>query len=218
MKLKFYDVEAAPNPRRVRMFLAEKNLAGAGVEVETVQVDMMAGEHKTPSFLKISPSGKVPALELEDGRTLAESVAICRFIEGLVPEPALFGSDSYELGRVEMANRQLELEMMAAIGKAWVNGKVVAQIFADRIADGSFRQIPEAKEQGDRDARAFYERLDRELADRPYMAGSEFSVADITALCFIDFATQRVDLEPDRSLSHLWRWHARVSERPSATA
>jgi len=200
------------------MFLAEKDLAEAGIQVETVQVNMMAGEHKSPLFLKISPSGKVPALELEDGRALAESVAICRFVEGLVPKPALFGRDAYELGRVEMANRQLELEMIAAIGKAWVNGKVVAQIFADRIADGSFRQIPEVKEQGDRDARAFYERLDGELADRAYMAGADFSVADITALCFIDFASQRVELEPDQNLENLWRWHSLVSERPSATA
>jgi len=205
--MKLFDVTAAPNPRRVRIFLAEK-----GIDVPMVQVDMAKGEHKTPAFLAMNPSGKVPVLELDDGTCIGESVAICRYFEAEQPEPALFGTTPVEIGRIDMANRQLELELFAAVGQAWVNGPVVARMLPDR------EQIPAARTQGDRAARSFYRRLDSLLAGQQYMAGDAFSVADITALCVIDFASQLVDLEPDRVLSNLWRWHERVSARPSAAA
>lgn len=206
--MKLYDWTPAPNPRRVRIFLAEK-----GMSVELVQVDVLGGEHKTDAFLEKNPSGKVPVLELDDGRFVAESVAICRTLEAMQPEPSLFGQTPYELGRIEMVNRQLELELSTPIGIAWVNGPIVA-----RSAPGRFKQIPEAKTQAEGAARRFYERLDRELAERPYMAGDGFSVADITGLCMIDFASALVELPPDPGLTHLHAWHARVSERPSAGA
>lgn len=206
--MKLYDVTMAPNPRRVRIFLAEKELT-----VPTVQVDLRAGEHKAPEFLKKNPSGKVPVLELDNGVCIAESVAICRYFEALHPEPALFGATPEDIGRVDMANRQLELELLAPIGQAWVNGPVVA-----KMAPGRFEQIPAVKVQGEKAARAFYQRLDTELAQREFMAGDRYSVADITALCTIDFATALVDLEPQRELANLWRWHQAVSARPSAAA
>jgi glutathione S-transferase len=111
-----------------------------------------------------------------------------------------------------MVNRQLEFEMLRPIGDAWVNGPVVAKMAAGR------EQIPAAKTQGEAATHAFYRRLDAELASRQFMAGDTFSVADITALCVIDFATAMVDLKPDEALANLWRWHAEVSSRPSATA
>lgn len=206
--MKLYDVTQAPNPRRVRVFLAEK-----GIEVPLVQVNMQQGEHKTPEFLAKNPSGKVPVLELDDGTCIGESVAICRYFEALQPEPSLFGRTPAEIGRIDMVNRQLEFELLGPIGQAWVNGPIVA-----RMAAGRFTQIPEAKALGEKAARAFYQRLDRQLAAQPFMAGDDFSIADITALCVIDFASKLVNLEPDRALANLWRWHDAVSSRPSASA
>lgn len=206
--MKLYDVTAAPNPRRVRVFLAEK-----GLQVPLVQVDMGRGEHKTPAFLARNPSGKIPVLELDDGTCIAESVAICRYFEAVHPEPNLFGRTPVELGRIEMANRQLELELLAPVGVAWVNGPIVA-----RIAAGRFEQIPAARTQAEAAVRRFHSRLDAELAGREFMAGDRYTIADITALCVIDFATKLVELRPDDAHQHLWRWHAAVSARPSASA
>jgi glutathione S-transferase len=206
--MKLYDVTQAPNPRRVRIFLAEK-----GIQLPTVQVDMGRGEHKTPEFLARNPSGKVPVLELDDGTCIGESVAICRYIEAIHPEPRLFGTTPVEIGRIDMFNRQVEFELLGPVGQAWVNGPIVA-----KMAPGRFEQIPAAKAQGERGARSFYKRLDRELASRRFLAGDAYSIADITALCVIDFASRLVDLKPDPDLVALWRWHTDVSARASAGA
>jgi glutathione S-transferase len=206
--LKLYDVTIAPNPRRVRIFAAEK-----GIDLELVQVDMAGGEHKTPEFLKKHPSGKIPALETDDGRYIAESVAICRYLEALHPEPSLFGATPYDLGRIEMHNRILELEFWTQIGVSWVNGPVVA-----KMLPGRFKQNAAAKETSDANVHAFYQRLNRELGERAYMAGDDYSVADITALSGVDFAKGAVGLPPAEDLANLWDWHRRVSARPSASA
>ena len=190
------------------MFLAEK-----GLEAESVFTDMSTGAHKTPEFLARNPSGKLPVLELDDGTCIAESVAICRYLEAVCPEPNLFGATPVELGTIEARNRQIELELLSAIGTSWVNGPVVA-----KIAAGRFTQIPEAKERSDAMVRDYYERLDGELAAAPYIAGERFTVADITALIAIDFASELVDLKPDARHTALWAWHERVSARPSAAA
>lgn len=206
--MKLYDSTGAPNPRRVRVFLAEK-----GIAVPLVQVDMRSGEHKTAEFLKKHPSGKIPVLELDDGACIGESVAICRYFEAVQPEPNLFGRTPVELGTIEMYNRILEFELLSQVGTSWVNGPVVA-----KLAAGRFRQIPEAKAQSDAAVERFYARLDRELGEREYMAGDRYTIADITGLCVIDFAASLVGLKPDTGLANLWRWHAAVSARPSAAA
>jgi glutathione S-transferase len=210
--MKLYDFTGAPNPRRVRIFAAEK-----GIDLELVSVDMSKGEHKTPEFLEKHPSGKIPVLETDEGQFIGESVAICRYLEAIVPEPNLFGATPYELGRIEMHNRILELELWTQIGTSWVNGPVVA-----KMAAGRFRQNPDAKETSDRNVHAFYERLNRELAERDYVTGGltedRFTVADITALTGVDFARELVGLPPAGELTHLWDWHARVCARPSASA
>jgi len=206
--VKLYDVTNAPNPRRVRIFIAEK-----GIPVEFVQVDMMAGAHKQPDFLDKHPSGKVPALETDDRQFIGESVAICRYLEALQPEPNLFGRSPYELGRIEMHNRILELELWTQIGTSWVNGPIVA-----KMAAGRFKQIPEAKTASDANVHRFYARLNSELEKRQYMAGDRYTIADITALTAIDFATALVGLKPVDDLPYLWAWHERVSSRPSAKA
>ncbi len=201
--MKLYDYGQAPNPRRVRIFLAEK-----GVEYETVICNIMEGEHKSPEFLKKNASGKVPVLELDDGRYLSESVAICRYIEEVYPEPNLFGGDAFEVGTIEMRSRQIETELWSQIGTSWKNGPIVG-------AMGLGVQIPAAKEASDQNVRNYYVRLDQELAEPEYVAGSRFTMADIILLCSVDFAGKMVDLKPDASLENLWRWHSRVSARDS---
>lgn len=201
--MKLYDYGTAPNPRKVRICLAEK-----GVDYDLIQVDMMKGEHKSPEFLSKNPSGKVPVLELDDGRCLSESIAICRYLEGVYPEPNLFGVDPFEMGHIEMRNRQMETELWTHIGTSWVNGPIVAKM-------GIYKPIPEAKERSDANVKSYYERIDKELADSDYIAGPRFTIADITLLTGVDFATTMVDLKPDESLSNLWRWHALVSSRES---
>lgn len=201
--MKLYDFAGAPNPRRVKIFLAEKN-----IDVEFIPVDMMKREHKSESFLLKNSSGKLPVLELDDGRCIPESVAICRYLEAIEPEPNLFGRDAYELGYIEARNRQLELELWTQVGVSWVNGPIVGKM-------GLYKQNDAAKEQSDRNVRAYYQRLDDELSALDYIAGDRFTVADITLLSAIDFASELVELKPDESLTHLWRWHALVSARPS---
>lgn len=200
--MKLYVYPGAPNPRRVTIFIAEK-----GIEVESVQCDMRKGEHKTPEFLQKNPSGKIPVLELDDGRCIPESVAICRYLEACYPEPNLFGRDAFELGYIEARNRQIELELWTQIGTSWVNGPVVAKM-------GRFKQIPEAKAASDAGVRRFYTRLDNEFKEAQYTAGDRFTVADITLLSAIDFATDLVALKPEDHHEHLWRWHKQVSARP----
>lgn len=201
--MKLYNYGTAPNPRKVIIFLREK-----GIEYETIEVDMLKGEHKTPEFLKKNPSGKVPVLELDDGRFLSESIAICRYLEAIQPEPNLFGSDPYELGHIEMRNRQMETELWSQIGQSWINGPIVAKM-------GIYKSIPEAKEISDANVAKYCERLDAELANSEYVAGSRFTIADITLVTGIDFASTLVGIKPDASLSNLWRWHALVTSRDS---
>lgn len=201
--MKLYNYAGAPNPRRVTIFAAEK-----GLELELVHCDILKGEHKTPDFLKKNPSGKVPVLELDDGRCIAESVAICRYLEAIQPEPNLFGRDAYELGHFEARNRQIELELWRDIGISWVNGPIVGK-------SGLVEQIPEAKAASDKRVKQYYKRLDREFAESKYVAGDRFSVADISLLTAVEFATAMVDLKPDPGLENLYRWFGEVSKRPS---
>ena len=141
-KMKLYDYPGAPNPRRVRVFAAEKN-----IELDYVTVDMRKREHKTPQFIQKNPSGKIPVLELDDGTCIGESIAICRYLESLYPEPNLFGVSSLEIAQIEMAHRQIELELMSQIGTSWINGPIVARL-------GLIKPIEEAKRRSDELTRA----------------------------------------------------------------
>jgi glutathione S-transferase len=204
--LKLYDYEGAPNPRRVRMFAAEK-----GIELESVQVDIRAGEQRSPEFLKKNPGGKIPVLELDDGTCIGESVAICRYLEGIQPEPNLFGADPLELALVEMHHRRLELVLFNQIGVSWVNGPIVTKMAG---VEPNLR----AKEQSDAAVHAYYRRMNSELEERPFVAGERFTIADITAVVAVDFASALVGLKPEEDLETLWRWHEKISARPSASA
>ena len=202
-KMKLYDFPKAPNPRRVKIFAHEKD-----IELELINCDMGKREHKTPEFLTKNPSGKIPVLELENGECISESVAICRYLELIKPEPNLFGKDAFEIAYIESRNRHIEFELWTQIGTSWVNGPIVGSL-------GIFDQIPDAKAASDKNVRAYYQRLDQEFGLNNFVAGERFTIADITLVSAIDFASEMVDLKPNEDLKNLHRWHEEVSSRPS---
>jgi glutathione S-transferase len=208
--MKLYDCRPAPSPRRVRVFIAEK-----GLEVPTVQVDLAAGEQYSESFRQINPRCTVPVLELADGTRLTESLAICAYLEALHPSPPLMGRDPLERALILQWNARIEVEGLLAVGEAFRNR---AASFRGRALTGSrpVEQIPALVERGRVCAEAFLDMLDAELAQHPYVVGSHYSLADITALVAVDFAGWIKLSIGERQ--HLARWHRSVSARPSALA
>ncbi|MGN6571920.1 MAG: glutathione S-transferase family protein [Pseudolabrys sp.] len=203
--MKLYDSRMAPNPRRVRIFLAEK-----GIEVPTEQVDMMAKQHLTPEYTAINPLQRMPALELDDGTVISESIAICRYFEALRPQPALFGTGPKEVAVVEMWNRRCELNLLFS----------VAQVFRHTHPAMKELEVPQVPAWADANRPRvidFLRILDGELAGREFVAGEHFTVADITTLCAIDFMKPTRIALPD-DVAHVKRWHAAVAARPSAKA
>lgn len=202
--MKLYDLKAGMNPRRVRIFLAEK-----GLEVPIVDIDMEKGENQTPEFLAKNPLGTLPVLELDDGTIVTESIAICRYFEELHPEPPLFGTTALERAQVEMWNRRLELEIMVPMGHVFVH--------THPFWEGRTEQVPAY---GDLCRERLAERmawLDSELAERTYMAGAFYSVADITAQCSFVLGKAIGTRIPD-TLTNLTRWYDAVTSRPTARA
>lgn len=209
--MRFYDCKTAPSPRRVRIFLAEK-----GIEIETVQVDLGAGEQFSEAFRKVNPDCVVPALELDDGNCISEVLAICQYIEEMHPEPALMGVTAEERARVSMWNAKVEQQGLWAMADAFRNS---AKGLAGRAVTGmeAYPQIPELAERGRARVLQFFGRLDAHLGNNEFLAGESFSMADITALVFVDFARWIKIHVPDNA-SNLARWHVVVSKRPSAAA
>ena len=202
--MKLYDSRVAPNPRRVRIFLAEK-----GIEVPTQQLDIGKLENRTAPFLAMNPLGGLPFLELDDGTVIAESVAICRYFEETHPNPPLLGSGALERAQVEMWQRRVELELFRHVAGCFQNSH---EFMKDRM-----EQVPAYGEVCKRTALARLEWLDRELSRRPFVAGSRYTIADITALVAIDFG-RIVGIRISPEQKHLARWHEAVSARPSAKA
>lgn len=195
----------SPNGFRVDIFLKEK-----AIEIPTTQIDIMGGGTRQPEYLKINPLGEVPALKLDDGRVLTETLAICRYLEAMHPETALFGKDATERAFVEMWTRRVELRVFNVIGDV---GLHEFPLFADRI-----RQFPDyAAEQRQEYIRRL-KWLDSEMSDgRPYIAGDNFSVADITMIAALVVGMfAQVDIP--KSLSHLKKWEASMQGRPSFPA
>ena len=202
--MKLYDSKLAPNPRRVRIFLAEK-----GIEVPLVNVDIARAENRQPPFLAKNPMGGLPVLELDDGTCLAETVAICRYFEESQPEPPLMGVGPQGRALVEMWNRRMELELFIPIAQVFRN---THEFFKGRI-----EQVPAWGEACRRVAEKRLAWLDQELAGREFVAGDRFTIADITALCGIDFGrVTKTSIQPGQK--NLERWHESVSARPSAKA
>jgi glutathione S-transferase len=209
--MKLYDFILAPNPRRVRIFLAEK-----GIDVPKVQVNLREADQLKPEFLGVNPFATVPVLELDDGRRVAETIAICRYFEAIQPEPPLFGADAYEKATVEEWQRHVENDGFLAIGEAFRNGMAG---FKGRALTGQYgyEQIPDLVERGKQRTMRFFGVLDQRLGRHQFIAGTRYTVADITALVAHDFGVRAKVLVTD-SLPNVGSWYATVSARPSASA
>jgi glutathione S-transferase len=197
-----YQDQRAPNPRRVRIFLSEK-----GVSYDTIEISIAGAANLSDSYRVKHPLSLLPVLELDDGRILRESMAICRYVEELHPTPNLFGEDPWERATIEQWNRHAELELLYPIAQAFRNGS--------KFWVGRIKQAPDFAEIMKELAAQRMAYFDHELAQHPYVAGARFTVADITTLCAIDFGkVSGIRIDP-AATPHLAAWYARVSERPS---
>ncbi|MEQ1622908.1 MAG: glutathione S-transferase family protein [Methylococcales bacterium] len=200
----FNSPNPAPNPRRVRIFAAEK-----GIELPTRDLSIPAREHKSDEFVALNPRGQTPALQLDDGTVITESVAICRYLEGLQPEPPLFGKDALEQAVVEMWSRRVEMILMPPVGAVWVHTHAFAAALPGRNADWG-----EANRSRVDDAMRFF---DSTLDGREFLAADHYTIADILLLTTVDFAGFIGIAIPD-DLASLRAWHAHISARPSSAA
>jgi glutathione S-transferase len=203
--MKLYDSGRAPNPRRVRIFLKEK-----GISVPAEQVDIAALAQRSDAYTAINPLQRVPALVLDDGAVITESIAICRYFEALQPEPVLFGRGAREQGLIEMWQRRMELNLL----------QPVASVFRHLHPAMKDLEVPQVAAWGEANKPRvveFLALLDRELKDRRYAAGDDFSVADITGLVAVDFM-KPAKLSVPPQMSNVLRWHGELSTRPSAAA
>jgi glutathione S-transferase len=203
--MKLYDGGRAPNPRRVRIFLAEK-----AITVPTEQVDLNKLQQRTDAYTAINPMQRVPALVLDDGAIITESIAICRYFEALTPDPPLFGRGALDSALVEMWNRRVELHFFLPVSSVFQHLHPAMKLMVDP-------QVPEWGEANKPRAISFLHYLDGELKDRSYVAGRDYSVADITLLVAVDFMRVSKLAVPD-NLANVRRWHEAVSSRPSAAA
>jgi glutathione S-transferase len=202
--MKLYDNAFAPSPRRVRMFLAEK-----GLEIPRVAIDIAAGENLQPAFIAINPLGEVPVLELDDGTRLTESLAICRYLERLHPEPCLMGRTPLEQARIESLALQLMFHVYVPSTHAF---RHTHRFWADKV-----QQVPQYGAQAREQVLAEWRRFDTHFATHRYVAGEEFSYADIVAFTTLEFGKPSgIRMQPEQL--HLARWHALVAARPSARA
>jgi glutathione S-transferase len=203
--MKLYTSSFAPNPRRVSIFIAEKGIAG----IEPVLLDLGAAQHREAAFLAKNPFGRVPALELDDGRVLSETRAICTYLEGGHPAPNLMGEDFEERAFIEMADRRIELYLFTGIAHCVRHTHPgLAALEQPQFADFGASQGEKMRESA--------RWLDGELARQPFVAGQRFTIADITAWCALEFARGLMKYRPGaEGLIHLQAWLDRVSERPA---
>ena len=207
--MKLYDNDFAPSPRRVRMFIAEKDLARHGVEITRVPVDIAAGETASAAFSLINPRGEVPVLELEDGTRLRESLSICRYLESLYPEPCLLGDTPLARARIEASVLELMFRVYVPTTHAFRH--------THRFWQGKVTQIAEYGALARDQVLAEWARIDRELAERSFIVGDAFSFADIMAFTTLEFGKPSgIRMQPEQQ--NLVRWHALIAARPSAKA
>lgn len=203
--MRLFDGGKAPNPRRVRIFLAEK-----GVSVELVPVDMGALQHKSDAIKARNPLQRLPVLELDDGTNLSESVAICRYFEEIYPDPPLFGIDARDRAIVEMWNRRVEINYFFAVGAAFRH-------IHPAMKEWEIPQLPEWGEINKPKAVEFLRFMNDELAGREFVAGDRFTIADITMFIAFQFMKPaRIQCPPE--LTHVLRWYRDIAARPSAEA
>ncbi len=206
--MKLYSSGFAPNPRRVHIFIAEKGITG----IEVVQIDLNAQEHKSAAFLAKNPMARVPALELDDGRVLSETRAICTYLEGLHPEPNLMGRDAEERAFIEMADRRMEMTLFGTIAN-WVRHTHpgLAPLEQPQFADFGASQGQKVRD--------IARWLDQQLATQAFVAGERMTIADITAFCALEFARGLMKFRPGaEDMPHLQAWRDRLNERPAFSA
>lgn len=202
--MRLFEHKSFPNPRRVRVFAAEK-----GLQIECVHIDLLSGEHLRAEHLKRNPYGAVPTLELDDGTCISECAAICRYIESRYPHPLLMGATPRQRAIIEMWDRRVENGVLGAVVSYFHHG------LPGVSGDNRYRN----KEWGQHNLVRITEemrRLDRQLSEHQYIAGAKFSIADITAVCAVDFALA-VDVEVPVDCIHLQRWYRTVTSRPSTS-
>jgi len=204
--MKLYDSHRAPNPRRVRWVMAEKGIE----DVEIVPVDIMSGEHKTAEYRTRVGVPHVPALELDDGTTISESVAICRYLEAMYPEPNLFGHDAREQALVEMWTRRCEFYLANPI---MLNVRHTHPALAALEAT----QLPQMAEYNRVAAERFMKTLDRHLSEHEFIALDRFTIADVVSVVGLDFA-RLIKYRPPEEFTHLARWLATCHARPASKA
>jgi len=202
--MKIFETRTAPNPRRVRIFLAEK-----GIDMHYVEVDIAGGENLSSEMRAKNPSTKVPFLELDDGNCISETVAICRYFEETNLENPLMGRNPLEKAQVEMWQRQVEFYFMLPVGMCFQH---TTGFFKDRM-----KPIAEWGQESGKNALNYLTELNEHLANSSYLVGDYFSIADITLLCALDFA-RVVKIRPSDELTHLLAWHEKVSARASYSA
>ena len=203
--MKIVQTRQAPNPRRVRIFLAEK-----GIEVPFEELDLMKGELKTPEFMQLNMLARVPVLVLDDGTAIAETMAICRYFEAGKPEPALFGKGALGIATVEMWNRRMEFNLLFHVAQAFRHlHPAMAHLEVPQVAAWGESNKPKALE--------MLGIVDAALGKTRYIAGDTYSVADVTALVAIDFM-KPARIQRPAELKNLDRWYGEASGRPSARA
>ena len=211
--MKFYDCHVAPNPRRARMFIAEK-----GLDIPKVEIDIIGGENLKDGFLSVNPRGLLPVLELDDGTRFDETMAICKYLEDIYPEPPLLGTTPVERATVECIQRKMEFDGMIATSEAFRNNT--------KNENFSYRSLPGVNDiaaidglvtRGTKTLECFFLWLERYLENSKFLTGDRFTMADITAYCAVDFA-KWVELEIPKENTNSLRWYEAVSSRPSAQA
>ncbi|MBC7669065.1 MAG: glutathione S-transferase [Gemmatimonadaceae bacterium] len=201
--MKLYDSRRAPNPRRVRWFMAEKAIE----DIEIVDVDIFGGQHRQPEYLARAGLPNVPALEMDNGQTITESVAICRYLESVYPEPNLFGEEACEVAVIEMWSRRAEMLVATPL--------MMSVRHAHPALAAIETQVPELAANGRATAEKGLKMLNRRLGESEFIAGDRVTMADILAATGIDFA-RMVRFQPDPELINLNRWLAAMMARPAA--
>lgn len=203
--MKLYDSRRAPNPRRVRWFLAEKGIN----DIEIVDVDLFTGQHKTPEYLKKAGVAQVPVLELDDGLSISESIAICRYLESRYPEPNLFGCTPEETAVIEQWMRRAEMYLATPLMMAVRHGHPALAALET--------QSPDYAERNRADALKALNLFERQLSTHPFIAGDRFTIADIVAYIGLDFARMVKFVVPDEC-PHVQHWATQMKTRPAASA
>jgi glutathione S-transferase len=203
--MKLYDSRRAPNPRRVRWFMAEKGIT----DIEVIPVDLFKGEHRTPDYLAKAGLPNVPALELDDGTTITESVAICRYLESVYPEPNLFGHGAQEIAVIEMWTRRAEMMLSTPL--------MMAVRHAHPALAALEKQVPEVAATNRAGAERSLKFFNRRLGESAFIAGERLTMADILAYTGLDFA-RMVQFQPSEEFTHVARWAQAMRDRPAAGA